>query len=467
MTNIDNPLLQFDSYKLSHKALYPDDLEFVSSYIESRGGRWGHVMFFGLQMFLQKMKPFTADDITEFHIVSSMHGFDVKDLVQDLRKILTRYGGHWPVEIQAVKEGTIVPTGNVLVQIHNTDPEFPWITQFLETELLRAIWYPTTVATLSYHIKQSFKDALDRTSDISDAVLSTRLHDFGARGATSREAAGIGGVAHLANFIGTDNMTALMYAQKFYSEPMAGFSIPATEHSISCSFGQDNELGYAQQVVSLLETGKYPYVACVSDTYNVYNFVSDVIGTQLRERIIATGKTLVIRPDSGDPTIVPLEIIEILGDKFGYTTNSKGFKVLHSAVRVVQGDGMNEKKIGILLANLEVAGWSAENIVVGMGGGLLQSVNRDTLKFAQKASAIRKRCTQIEGISKDPITDPGKTSKKGCLALVKSNGHFETVVCNPGDEYLIQNNLLDDVWTNGQQLRHQTLSEIRALSELS
>lgn len=465
MTNLNNPLLNIDSYKLSHKGFYPAELAHVYSYIESRGGRWSYTTFFGLQMYLMNLKPFTAEDIMEFIIVSNLHGFKVDDLVKDFWLILEEYGGHWPVEIRAVPEGTNVPTSNVLVDIVNTDKRFPWVTQMIETELLRAVWYPTTVATLSNFVKRRIKRHLEETSDIASVLLASRLHDFGARGSTSREAAGIGGVAHLVNFAGTDTMTALLYAQKYYAEPMAGFSIPATEHSISTSYGPRDEVGYATKAVELLETGKYPFVACVGDTYDIYKFVRDVIGTKLRDRIKNSGGTIVIRPDSGDPTIVPLDVLEILGDKFGYEVNSKGFKVLHSSVRVVQGDGMNDVTIPTLLENLVAAGWSTENIVLGMGGGLLQKVDRDTLKFAMKASAIKFEYDYAwNGVSKRPITDPGKTSKEGRLSLIKRDGTYETV---SRDITPVGADILQVVYLNGVLHNVQTLSEIRDRSEIS
>ena len=63
----------------------------------------------------------------------------------------------WAFMKEAVPEGTIVPVNNVLVQVCNTDPQCFWLTNYIETSLLRAVWYPTTVATLSLHIKAMIK----------------------------------------------------------------------------------------------------------------------------------------------------------------------------------------------------------------------------------------------------------------------------------------------------------------------
>jgi nicotinamide phosphoribosyltransferase len=127
---------------------------------------------------------------------------------------------------------------------------------------------------------------------------------------------------------------------------------------------------------------------------------------------MARDGTLVIRPDSGDPIDVTLKVIEILGEKFGYTTNEKGYKVLDPHVRMIQGDGVNYNSIHDILQNFKDHGWSADNIAFGMGGALLQRLDRDSLKFAMKANEIVRDGT-AHPVFKDPITDHGKVSKKG------------------------------------------------------
>ena len=461
-----NPLLTTDSYKLSHYEFYPENVEYISSYIESRGGDYDFNLFFGLQMFLSELKPFTQEDIEEYVEDCVAHGFEPNRA--DFETILKEYDGHFPVRIQALPEGSVVKTKTPLVQITNTDPRFPWVVSYMETALLRAVWYPTTVATRSKHIKNIIAKYLEKTSDTPEGVLPFRLHDFGARGASSYETATLGGAAHLVNFLGTDTVSALRAVRRYYGEPMAGFSIPATEHSISTCYGRKGEEEYLNTVLEVLESGRFPFVACVSDTYDIYNFVENVIcDPENVERIKKTGKTLVVRPDSGEPNHIVTFVLETLGKAFGVATNSKGFKVLHPSVRVVQGDGMNDKSIESLLAHISSMGWSTENIVVGMGGGLLQSLNRDTLKFAMKASAMKLRGHDkwLE-IFKDPVTDPGKVSKKGRLAVITTYGSPLQAIkeewLDPGE-----GNYLEDVWDTGKFLRYQTFDDIRKISNYS
>ena len=175
-----NMLLNTDSYKLSHWLQYPPETEYVSSYIESRGGKWTETVFFGLQAFIKEylLKPFTREDIEEANTFCKLHGVPFNK--EGFEYILKRYKGYFPVRIEAVPEGTVVPISNVLVQVKNTDPRCFWVTSFLETALLRAIWYPTTVATNSYMTKKVIYNSLKRTSEDPNGQIMFKLHDFGA-----------------------------------------------------------------------------------------------------------------------------------------------------------------------------------------------------------------------------------------------------------------------------------------------
>jgi len=211
-----NIMLTTDSYKVTHWKQYPPGTERVYSYFESRGGKFDSVLFFGLQYFLKRYltTQITKEMIDEAEPFWKAHGepFNRKGWMH----ILNKHNGYLPVEIQAVPEGLVLPTSNVLVQIVNTDPEVPWLTSYLETALLRAVWYPTTVATNSFECKRVIYDALVETADDPDAEIMFKLHDFGARGVSSRESAMIGGVSHLVNFMGTDTVEGVMAARKFY-----------------------------------------------------------------------------------------------------------------------------------------------------------------------------------------------------------------------------------------------------------
>jgi nicotinamide phosphoribosyltransferase len=450
-----NLILNTDSYKMSHFLQYPQGAEFVSSYIESRGGVYPEVTFFGLQMFLKQYltKPISQADIEEAAVICQAHGVPFNR--EGWQYILDQHQGYLPLEIEAVAEGTQVPVGNVLVQVINTDPQCAWIASYIETALLRAIWYPTTVATVSKYCQKIIARYLEETAD-DLSKLPFKLHDFGARGASSEESVGIGGLAHLVNFMGTDSLSAIVAAKRFYSIDMPAFSVPAAEHSTITSWGREGETAaYANMLKQFAGPGKL--VAVVSDSYDIWNAIDNIWGGELKAQVEQSGGTLVIRPDSGEPVeVVPL-VVEKLMHKFGYSINNKGYKVLPPCVRVIQGDGVCAASIEAILVEMKKRKLSADNVAFGMGGELLQKVNRDTQKFAMKASAIR-----INGnwrdVYKDPITDQGKRSKKGRLALVKENGVFKTVL---KDQIATDDNHLKTVFRNGKLLVDLTFDEVR------
>ncbi|MFA5984016.1 MAG: nicotinate phosphoribosyltransferase [Methylococcaceae bacterium] len=412
MTVANNIILNTDSYKASMFRQYPEHTSGVYSYIESRGGRYGQTLFFGLQGFLKAYftQAITEADINEAEAFFSWHGVPFNKA--GWQYIVDQHGGYLPIRIKAVEEGLLIPVKNVLLTIENTDPECFWLTTYLETALLRAIWYPSTVATVSWHIKKLIKNHLEQSG--SPELIDFKLHDFGARGVSSQESAGIGGAAHLINFMGTDTISGILYAQTYYDAKQPGFSIPAAEHSTITAWGKDNEvLAYKNMLDQFAQSGKI--VAIVSDSYDIFNAAEKLWGTALKQQVIDSGATVVIRPDSGDPVRVNTKLIEILGEKFGYTVNQKGYKVLNH-VRIIQGDGVNELAISTILGQLSAFGWSADNIAFGMGGGLLQQLDRDTQKFAMKCSAA---CVNGEWIDvmKQPVTDLNKHSKAGRVSL--------------------------------------------------
>lgn len=455
-----------DSYKMSQFLQYPEDTAYINSYIEARGGAQKSV-FFGLQAFIKEylLDPITQADIDFAEQVITAHGEPFNK--EGWEYILKAHKGYLPVEISAVPEGTVMNTSNVQVQIINTDPNCAWLTSYLETVLLRAVWYPSTVATKSREMKVIIADALERTSDVPVRdQLSFKLHDFGARGTTCSEAAMLGGMGHIINFLGTDTFESTLGAMKYYNAPnMPAFSIPASEHSSITSWGSEGELDAFKNMIEQFG-GEGKIYACVSDSYNIWEAV-DEKWPSLKEQIIAKGGTLVVRPDSGDPLSVPIEVIERLMDKVGYTTNSKGFRVLPDYIRVIQGDGIVRESLPEIVNNMIKAGLSLDNLAFGMGGGLLQKVTRDDLKYAMKASA---RCGfngVWHDVFKDPVTDKGKRSKKGRLGLVYNCGvgscSHKTVPLEIAEE---KGNVLRAVFRNGELLVDDIFEDIRQRAEI-
>jgi nicotinamide phosphoribosyltransferase len=459
-----NLLLNTDSYKVSMFKQYPVGTTGVYSYIESRGGRYDQTVFFGLQAFIKEylLDPITQADIDIADEILTAHGEPFNRA--GWQYILDKHNGYLPVVIKAVPEGYVVPVKNVLATIENTDPECFWLTTYLETALLRAVWYPTTVATQSKTIKTIILDYLERTGD--PTLIDFKLHDFGARGVSSMESAGIGGAAHLVNFMGSDTITGVLYAREYYGAGVAGFSIPAAEHSTITSWGRDGEVdAYRNMLNNFASPGGI--VAVVSDSYDVFNAASKLWGEELRQQVIDSGATVVIRPDSGDPVDINRKLIEILGAKFGYTTNAKGFKVLNN-VRLIQGDGVNELSIRSILGAFMAMGWSADNIAFGMGGALLQQLDRDTQRFAMKCSSALINGEWVN-VQKDPATDPGKKSKAGRVTLwTNSGGEFASGVTAPTgwtDKGIGGwTDALQEVYRDGKLVSEITFAEVRANS---
>jgi len=470
----NNLILNTDSYKASHWLQYPPKTTKVFSYIESRGSAgdknvYGdpalprsmpETVFFGLQMFLKEYlsEPIIQADIEEAEAVFTAHGEPFNR--EGWQYILDEYAGYMPVEIKAVPEGTVVPTKNVLVTVENTDDKCFWLTSYIETALLRAIWYPTTVSTISWRIKNLIRNYLQETADSTEGI-GFKLHDFGARGVSSKESSGIGGLAHLVNFMGTDTVEALLYAKRYYGEDMAGFSIPAAEHSSITTWGKDGEVdAYRNMLTQFAKPGSL--VAVVSDSYDIVKATKEIWGGVLKQEVIDSGATVIIRPDSGNPAKVVVQVLKAAAESFGTTTNSKGYKVLNT-VRVIQGDGINEESIEEILDNMESNGFSAENIAFGMGGALLQQMDRDTFKFAMKACAAEVDGKWID-VFKDPVTDPGKASKKGRVQLLRNkNGKYRTAP--ETNKLRCETAVLETVFINGEIVKEYTFAEVRENAE--
>ncbi len=454
--NDRNIILDTDSYKSSHFLQYPKGTTRLFSYLESRGGKYPQTRFFGLQYILDRYLTtrVTAEMVEEARALIEAHGEPFP--YDGWMRVVNVHGGRLPLHIRAVPEGTLVPIHNVLLSCTNTDPELPWLVGWFETMLMR-VWYPTTVATQSWHIREIIRAALEKTSDCAAEELPFKLHDFGSRGVSSRESAGIGGLAHLINFQGSDTLEALRVARNHYGADIAAFSIPAAEHSTITSWGKAHEVdAYRNMITQFSRPGSI--YAVVSDSYDLKNAINTLWGEELKADVIASGGTLVVRPDSGEPPAMVRLAVNALAAKYGTTTNSRGYKVLNH-VRVIQGDGIDEDTIRQILGNLDVDGYSAENVSFGMGGALLQKVDRDTQRFAYKASA-----GQIDGayrgIYKDPVTDPGKRSKDGILDLVQEGGRMVTKAYRTFDTDF-PGSLMRTVYRDGELLVRDTLDTIR------
>jgi len=481
ITKPDNLVLCSDAYKYSHPKFYGAEMTKMISYLESRGGKFSETLFYGLQIILKQYLEgiaITKEEVDEAHdYLGTKLGVFGREDVFDRTKfdyIVDKYDGKLPISIKAVPEGTVVGSKNVLFVIESLDENCAWLTNFLESILLQ-VWYPITVATLSREVRKivrkSFEDCTSYDEGLIDFLVDFVLNDFGFRGVSSVQSAKIGGSAHLVNFKGSDTVIASKLVRDIYNtETIFGLSIPATEHSIMTLKGEEGEVELMERVLRLYPTG---LVACVSDSFNIFKACSDKWGTTLRDLILSRpaepGNQLVIRPDSGHVINTLKEIFNILFDKFGYTVNENGYKVLPPQVRVIQGDGVNLESIKEIYVMLKAEKISPENLALGMGGKLLQAdINRDTNNFATKAcfailngeeKNVVKSPTEMDADGN--ITKSFKKSKQGKLKLVKNaDGTYRTVTSLEADFNDVKDELVE-VFRMGEILVDYNFEDIR------
>ncbi|XP_050686796.1 nicotinamide phosphoribosyltransferase-like [Eriocheir sinensis] len=463
---VNNVILLADSYKVGHYQQYPPDTTLLYSYFESRGGKFPYVCFFGLQYILKRWLAgpvVTKEAVKEAkEIYASVYQRD--DIFNEAgwNHIIEHHGGRLPLRIKAVPEGTVLPTRNVLFTVENTDPAVPWLTNFFETVLVQ-VWYPMTVATISRVNKQVIHHYHRLTCETT-AFAEISLHDCGYRGVSSVESAALGGAAHMVNFQTSDTVAGTCLLRKYYHvDTVGGYSGAFSEHSTVTSWGRETE---AEAHSNLIRANPGGQVGCVVDSYNLWQCCDEIFGVKLKELVLEHAKKggrLALRPDSGDPKVVALRCLEILGKHFGVETNSKGYKMLPPFLMVVIGDGVNYKIIADVLEVLKENGWSAASVGFGAGASLLQRMDRDTQKCAFKCSLAVVGGREVE-VYKDPVTDPGKTSKKGRLSLHRRDGQYTTAQQGQGDP---ETDLLVPVFENGELLRDYTFEEIRQRAQIT
>ena len=476
------PTLLCDFYKISHKNQYPEGTELVYSTWTprtSRIGRINKVVAFGFQAFVKK---FLIDFFDENFFERSKeevvgeykrmlkHTLLVEDPdathIEELHDL-----GYLPLEVKAVPEGTLVPIRVPMMTIENTDPRFFWLTNYIETLASCELWQAATSATIAHE----FKKLLDKYS--METVGNTEFvqfqgHDFSMRGMSSLHSAMLSGAGHLLSFAGTDTIPAIMFAEHYYNanieNELVGTSIPATEHSVQCAYGDD--FAYFERMISeVVPTG---FVSIVSDGYDFWKVISDVIPA-LKDRIMKREGRTVIRPDSGDPVKIicgdpdgatELEkkgAVEALWDIFGGTVTEQGYKVLDEHIGLIYGDAITLDRAEQICEGLKQKGFASINSVFGVGSFTYQFNTRDTFGFALKSTLCRINGQEVE-IFKDPKTDNGvKKSQKGRVAVRNNDG-----VISVEDQLTVEqaemNNMLEPIFRDGKLLREQSFGEIRS-----
>ena len=442
-----------DSYKAGHFAQYPDTKR-MTAYGEFRQGYGGdkedtRVLFYGIRYVVDTFvaRKWTREDVERADVFFSQHAAPANGPYPFPKDLFLRFveenDGYFPVTLQALPEGSCVHAHVPVYQITAEEPYAKLVT-FLET-LLTMVWYPTTVATLSRRARDVIASAFEESVDggAGSPLLGSRLHDFGFRGCTCVEQSVIGGCAHLLNFEGSDTMSAAFYAQFELNggKPVAT-SIPATEHSVMTSWASERDA--VANMVSKYGSGIF---ACVMDSYDYAKALSELLPSVAQEQV-AQGGYMVLRPDSGDPVECVLMALRAGEKVFGCNVNSKGFKVIKGC-GVIQGDGVGLPMIGAILRAAHDAGFSAENVAFGMGGGLLQKVNRDTMSFATKLCHIRYADGSERDVMKAPKTDFGKVSLPGVLSVRRVNGLPQVFPAASGSDSATRGEMLRVVYDKG------------------
>ncbi|MBC9927290.1 nicotinate phosphoribosyltransferase [Leucobacter sp. cx-169] len=476
------PLMLTDVYKLGHKAVYElaGNTEIVYSNWTNRGSRIPgveHVVHFGLQAFLAKLEdwfaPFFAADEDE---VASLYEERLAQILgpnnigSDHIRALHRKG-YLPLTFSAVPEGTPVPLRVPSFTFENTDPDFFWLTNYIESVISAEVWQPSTSATIAREFRHILETGAARTGAPIEAV-DWQGHDFSFRGMSSVDTAAASGAGHLLSFTGTDSLPSLDWIEQYYGGDYIAGSVAATEHSVMCTgaavFGE-REL--FSRLIDLYPTGIF---SVVSDTFNLWDVMTEFLPA-MKERILARDGKMVIRPDSGDPADIlcgtaswptvganPAErgVVELLWDTFGGTVNEAGFKVLDPHVGAIYGDSITRERAQNIIDRLATKGFASTNVVFGVGSFTYQYNTRDTFMSAVKAT-----WALVDGVGydlqKDPITDSGmKKSARGRLAVFPDeNGELYLVEQATAEQEAASE--LQPVWTDGRFIRKQTFAEVR------
>lgn len=455
-----------DAYKLGHMCQYPQDTEYVYSVLQLRSDKnFKQVPIVGLQYLIKEylMQPILEEDVKELIEESKLMGIYHPETETKLMALVEL--GYLPIEIKALPEGSIVEMPNAICTIQNTVKGFHWCVGMVETLLLKW-WSALTTSACSFEYRKLVNKYFRETSD-NDFLQPFAVHDFGSRGCQAPEDASFTGMAHLLNFDGSDTIVAMPLIRKYYNaQGMVGCSVPASEHSAMCSFGREDEIKAFEHMMDTYPTG---IVSIVSDTYNWYD-VMDKMTLDLKDKIMTRDGKVVFRPDSGNPYEIICGIspmrgtamtygskqlggIRALDKVFGHTVNSKGYKVLDSHVGLIYGDGMYLERFEKTLETLKHLGYSAENLVIGVGG-ILRNHSRDTLGAAFKATCVCRNGVWTP-IMKDPITDQGKKSYKGFVYVSKQGGKYVT------SNQETSENLLTTVFKDGKIIKDYTWEEIK------
>lgn len=525
-----NPTLLADFYKIGHISLYPKNTSLVFSNLTARKTRRKDynegIIFFGLQYFIKEYlirqwnenffhqpKEKVVNDYVRR--VKAGLGTEVrKDHIEALHDL-----GYLPIEIMALPEGALVPYRVAPLIIFNTKDEFFWLTNFLETILSTVNWIPITSATTARIFRKTLEKWAMKTVGNVDFV-DFQGHDFSMRGMSSFESCQVSGAAHLLFYKGTDTIPAIDFVEKYYNadceKEFIGCSVIATEHSIMCSGGKDDEIETFRRLIC--EDVPSGIISIVSDTWDYWNVITEFT-VKLKQEIMNRDGKVVLRPDSGDPVrivagyksfdsdipsshgvtlnklfeegyevikqngvwfdITPPSTldrnpalvesklkeheikgsIQCLYDVFGGVKNQLGYIELHPSIGLIYGEAIYNERADEICRRLADKGFASTNVAYGMGSYGYTAVSRDHEGIAIKATACIVN-GELREIFKDPKTDDGtKKSAKGLLAVYEENGtHIQKDQVSWED---VRNCAYKTIFVDGHLMVDRTLQEIR------
>lgn len=494
-----NAALLTDGYKLDHRRQYPEGTEYVYSNWTPRSNRHmpeaDGAIVFGIQYLCKKylikyFNEYFFNQPKEEIIIDFKRRIDTflgknnvgTKHIEELHDL-----GYLPIEIKSLPEGYKCPIGVPCMTIINTKPEFFWVTNFLETLISNVLWLPMTSATMAHLYKNELIRHSKKTGFYDENAIAFLCHDFSMRGMAGLDASIESGMAHLLSFSGSETIPAIEALEEYYNadaenELIAG-TVPATEHSVMCAGGMENELDTFKRLINEV----YPngFVSIVSDSWDFWAVITDYL-PKLKNDIMSRDGRVVIRPDSGDPVkiicgdedaddeAVRKGAYECLWDLFGGVTNDKGYKVLDSHIGLLYGDSITFERQKEIYYQLERKGFAATNLVLGIGSYTYNYTTRDALGFAMKATWC-----QINGeakeIFKDPKTVIGMTKKslKGLITVYRGENTVDKdrnfvlgkLYANDQIPYDIwkndPNDKLKTIFKDGKLIKETSLKEIR------
>lgn len=490
-----------DGYKTGHRIQYPENTTLVYSNLTPRSSRLANVIrdryddtvvVFGIQSFI---KEYLIKEWNETFFERPK-----KEVIEKYQRLMDAYLGpnqvttehledlhdlgFLPLCIKALPEGTHCPIKVPMLTIYNTNPDFFWLTNYLETVMSSELWKPCTTATIANEYRKMLVDYAQFTGSPVEFV-PFQGHDFSFRGMSGRHDAARSGAGHLTSFVGTDTIPSLNYIEEYYNanidNELIGCSVNASEHSVASmnsdySMETPSDLPFIKRMINDV----YPsgIVSIIADTFDYFRMITEY-AKKLKQDILSRkpdingNAKVVFRPDSSDPVKIicgdpdaPVGTperkgsLQCLWEVFGGTVNAAGYKVLDPHVGLIYGDSITLERCRSILARMSEAGFASGNIVFGIGSFTYQYLTRDTFGFAMKATYGEVNHVGRE-IFKNPKTDSGvKKSAKGLLR-VDYNESGQITLYDQQSWQGEKSGLLREVFRNGRLMIDDSFSEIR------